>query len=111
MDPPDLTVSSFIMENSNGLIKGGYRYIHHIYINCWFPVYRWSVMQKEVASSRPNTQVLEGGEWALVTVFTILRPNKKYVFRVTQPYINLLLKHRIFFRFSGKNIILCILEG
>ena len=83
MDPPDLTVSSFIMENSNGLIKMGHRYIHHIYINCWFPVYRWSVMPKEVASSPPNTQVLEGGgggrEGVLVTVFTLLRPNKKNI--------------------------------
>ena len=33
------------------------------------------------------------------------------VFRVTQPYLNLLVKPRIFFRFSGKNIILCILKG
>ena len=35
----------------------------------------------------------------------VLRPNKKNtpVFRVTGPYLN--------FRFSGKNIILCILKG
>ena len=26
-------------------------------------------------------------------------------------YLNLLVKPRIFFRFSGKNIILCILKG
>ena len=43
----------------------------------------------------------------------VLRPNKKIpVFRVTQPYLNLLVKPRIIFRFSGeKNIILCILKG
>ena len=40
-----------------------------------------------------------------------VRPNKKAVFRLTQPYLNLLMKPRIFFKFSGKNIILCILEG
>ena len=33
------------------------------------------------------------------------------MFRVTQPYSNFLVKPRIFFRFSGKNIILCILKG
>ena len=36
---------------------------------------------------------------------------KKSVFRVTRPYLNLLVKSRIFFRFSGKYIILCILKG
>ena len=40
-------------------------------------------------------------------------PNKEIpVFRVVRPYLNLLVKPRIFFfRFSGKNIILCILKG
>ena len=39
-------------------------------------------------------------------------PSKKNpVFRVTQPYLNLLVKPRIFFMFSGKNIILSILKG
>ena len=33
------------------------------------------------------------------------------VFRVTRPYLNLLMKPWIFFRFSGENIILCILKG
>ena len=33
------------------------------------------------------------------------------MFRVTRPYLNLLLKPGIFFRFSGKNKILCILKG
>ena len=33
------------------------------------------------------------------------------VFRVTRPYLNLLVNSRIFFRFFGKNIILCILKG
>ena len=32
-------------------------------------------------------------------------------FRVTRPYLNLLVKPRIFFRFSGKNMILSILKG
>ena len=42
-----------------------------------------------------------------------IRPHKKIpVFRVTRPYLNLLVKHRIFFRISGKNnLILCILKG
>ena len=41
-----------------------------------------------------------------------LRPNKNvHVFRVTQPYLNLPVKPRIFSGFSGKNIILCILKG
>ena len=41
-----------------------------------------------------------------------LRPNKKiHVLRVTRPYINLLVKPRIFSGFLGKNIILCILKG
>ena len=41
-----------------------------------------------------------------------VRPIKKIpVFRVTGPYLNLLMKPRLFFRFSGKNIILCILKG
>ena len=44
------------------------------------------------------------------SVHMCLRPNKKIpVFRVTRPYLNLLLKPRFFFRFSGKNII--ILKG
>ena len=38
--------------------------------------------------------------------------NKKIpVFRVAQPNLNLLVKPRIFLRFSEKNIILCILKG
>ena len=42
----------------------------------------------------------------------LLRPNKKIpVFRVTPPYLNSLVKPRIFFRFSGKNRILGILKG
>ena len=34
-----------------------------------------------------------------------------FKFRVTQPYLNLLVKPNFFSRFSGKNIILCILKG
>ena len=42
---------------------------------------------------------------------TLIRPNKKNpVFRVTQPYLNLLVKRRIFLGFLEKNIILCILK-
>ena len=33
------------------------------------------------------------------------------MFRVTQPYLSLLVKPRAFSRFSGKNIILCISKG
>ena len=45
-------------------------------------------------------------------ISTCFRPNKEIpVFRETRPYLNLLVKPRIFFRFSGKNIILCILKG
>ena len=36
---------------------------------------------------------------------------KNPVFRVTRPYLNLLVKPRMFFRFSGKNMMLCILKG
>ena len=38
--------------------------------------------------------------------------NKRYLrLGVTRAYLNLLVKPRIFFRFSGKKIILCILKG
>ena len=36
---------------------------------------------------------------------------KKTVFRVTRPYLDLLVKPRIFSGFSEKNIISCILKG
>ena len=42
----------------------------------------------------------------------MVRSNKKIpVFRVTRPYLNLLVKPRIFSGFLEKNIILCILKG
>ena len=44
------------------------------------------------------------------TMNNFIRPNKK-IPAVARPYLNLLVKPRIFFRFSGKNIILCILKG
>ena len=50
-------------------------------------------------------------EWKTVwiQISWLLRPYKKIpVFRVARPY---LVKHQFFFRFSGKNIILCILKG
>ena len=38
-----------------------------------------------------------------LTYIFLIRPNKKIsVFRVTRPYLNLLVKPRTFFRFSGK---------
>ena len=33
------------------------------------------------------------------------------MYRVTQPYLNLLVKPQFFFKFSGKDIILCLLKG
>ena len=36
-------------------------YIHHIYINCWLPVYRWSVMDKQVTSTPPPPYLEMGG--------------------------------------------------
>ena len=49
------------------------RYIHHIYINCWFPLYRWSVMKKKTDNQYPPpTQYLEiGGGGVLVTCIYI----------------------------------------
>ena len=41
----------------------------------------------------------------------ILGQIKIPVFRVTRPYLNLLVKNRIYYRFSGKIIILCVLKG
>ena len=50
--------------------------------------------------------------WANYMASSVVRPNIKILlFRVTRPYLNLLVKPRIFFKFSGKNIILCILKG
>ena len=45
------------------------------------------------------------------SVFLRLGQIRKTVFRVTPPYLNLMVKPGVFFRFSGKNIILCILKG
>ena len=42
-------------------------YIHHIYINCWFPLYRWSVMEKQVTSTPP----IPGNGGVLVTCIYI----------------------------------------
>ena len=49
----------------------------------------------------------------ILTAKTLIRSNEKIpVFRVTRPYLNLLVKHRIFPGFlKKKNIILCILKG
>ena len=35
--------------------------IHHIYINCWFPLYRWSVMEKQVTSTPQYLEMGGGG--------------------------------------------------
>ena len=43
--------------------------IHHIYINCWFPLYRWSVMEKQVTSTPPIPG--NGGGGVLVTCIYI----------------------------------------
>ena len=42
---------------------------HHIYINCWFPLYRWSVMEKQVTSTPPPPIPGNGG--VLVTCIYI----------------------------------------
>ena len=31
--------------------------IYHIYINCWLPVYRWSVIDKQVTSTPPSLKM------------------------------------------------------
>ena len=36
-------------------------FIHHIYINRWFPFYRWSVMEKQVTSTPPPPIPGNGG--------------------------------------------------
>ena len=41
--------------------------IHHIYISCWLPVYRWSVMDKQVTSTPP----IPGNGGVLVTCIYI----------------------------------------
>ena len=54
------------------------RNIDHIYINCWFAVYRWSVIEKQITSTPPpphtNTWkcacVWRG--WFWLPVFTLL---------------------------------------
>ena len=35
--------------------------IHYIYISCWVPVYRWSVMDKQVTSTPPIPENGGGG--------------------------------------------------
>ena len=48
----------------------------------------------------------------LFTTRVSIRPNKKIPeFRVTRPYLNLLMTPRIFSGFLEKKIILCILKG
>ena len=43
--------------------------IHHIYINCWFPLYRWSVLEKQVTSTPLIPE--NGGGGVLVTCIYI----------------------------------------
>ena len=55
---------------ATGSSKTGCTYvdpIHHIYINCWLPVYRWSVMDKQVTSTPP----IPGNGGVLVTCIYI----------------------------------------
>ena len=64
-----------------------------------------------VQNSIPVISVYLQAEWKTVwiQISWLLWPYKKIpVFRVARPY---LVKHQFFFRFSGKNIILCILKG
>ena len=57
-----------------------------------------------------GTLNLRLSEYKIAGVFDMAKL-KIPVFRVTQPYLHLLVKPRIFFSFPGKNIILCILKG
>ena len=51
-------------------------------------------------------------QWSWVISSHNIRPNKKIpVFRITRPYLNLLVKPRFFSGFLETNIILCILKG
>ena len=59
----------------------------------------------EIAQAYNGSVTLARG----VEIASSLGKKKKYLWSGT--YLNLLVKPRIFFRFSGKNIILCILKG
>ena len=68
MDPQYIYSSANRMVGLRNVQKGGFSIwkislIHHIYINCWLPVYRWSVMDKQVTSTPPppNTWKWGGG--------------------------------------------------
>ena len=41
--------------------KTSYIHIHHIYIDCWLPLYMWSVMDKQVASTPQYLKMGGGG--------------------------------------------------
>ena len=73
----------------------------------WYSNLKWAAVL-----SRQNRKSCLLKIWVKLRFFLgSIRPNKKRpVFKVTRPYLNLLVKPR-FFRFSGKNIILCILKG
>ena len=43
--------------------------IHHIYINCWFPVYRWSVMEIQVTSISPQYLEMWGGGFLVTCIY------------------------------------------
>ena len=50
-------VDQYLSAILSHMVAGNFRFffliIHHIYINCWFPLYRWSVMEKQVTSTPP----------------------------------------------------------
>ena len=81
--------------------------------------------EKLVERMKKESDIDFENDWKVITIFVggndlcdfcdnKVGPNKKNthvpVFRVTQPYLNLLVKHRTFFRFSGKHIILFTLR-
>ena len=48
--------------------------IHHIYINCRLPVYRWSIMNKQVTITPPPPITERGGGGFWLPVLTFLTP-------------------------------------
>ena len=59
----------------------------------------------------PHLRFLLDWGFKFSTLKKVNKAKKLPVFRVTWPYLNLLMKPRFFFMFSGKNIILCVLKS